>query len=229
MTAKFTCSIMTAVLVLPPPTSSQSAAFSPLTCSAYKRLSPEMRSCRPVCHKVCILLLVSLPVPTLSTVCEPLFSSPPLSPHPLGAATKPLLRQLENLQAIHSTQAANWEMVEGSLTERLGESTTWHGGVELCNACSVVLFHCMPASLAPTLSSPRSLTPLPPTLTPLTPHSHPHFHPHSHPHSHPRPSLPHPPLTPTLTPHSHPLFSLPPSLSPSSHPHSSRHCPGPRQ
>ena len=37
------------------------------------------------------------------------------------AATKPLLRQIENLQAAHSTQSANWEKVEASLTQRLGK------------------------------------------------------------------------------------------------------------
>ena len=36
-------------------------------------------------------------------------------------ATKPLLRQIENLQAAHSTQSANWEKVEANLTQRLGE------------------------------------------------------------------------------------------------------------
>lgn len=166
----------------------------------------------------------------LSTVCEPLFSSPPLSPHPLGAATKPLLRQLENLQAIHSTQAANWEMVEGSLTERLGASTTWHGGVELCNACSVVLFHCMPASLTPTLSSPHSHTPLTPTLTPHS-YTHPSIPPSPltpilastltltltptlNPHSRTHPSLPHSSLTLTHSSHSHPHSHPHPNLTP---------------
>ena len=37
------------------------------------------------------------------------------------AATKPLLRQIENLQAAHSTQSANWEKVEANLTQRLGK------------------------------------------------------------------------------------------------------------
>ena len=36
-----------------------------------------------------------------------------------STATKPLLRQLENLQSVHSTQAANWDRIEASLTERL--------------------------------------------------------------------------------------------------------------
>lgn len=36
------------------------------------------------------------------------------------AATRPLLRQIENLQSSHANQADNWERVEKSLTERLG-------------------------------------------------------------------------------------------------------------
>lgn len=35
-------------------------------------------------------------------------------------ATKPLLRQIENLQAAHATQSNNWEKVENNLTQRLG-------------------------------------------------------------------------------------------------------------
>ncbi|XP_031563330.1 TATA element modulatory factor-like [Actinia tenebrosa] len=37
-------------------------------------------------------------------------------------ATRPLLRQIENLQATHSGQASTWEMVEKNLTERLNEA-----------------------------------------------------------------------------------------------------------
>lgn len=40
----------------------------------------------------------------------------------VSQATKPLLRQLENLQSVHSAQVANWEKVEGSLTERLNSA-----------------------------------------------------------------------------------------------------------
>lgn len=36
-------------------------------------------------------------------------------------ATRPLLRQIENLQSSHANQADNWERVEKSLTERLGK------------------------------------------------------------------------------------------------------------
>ena len=37
------------------------------------------------------------------------------------SATKPLLRQLENLQTVHATQVMNWEKLEASLTQRLGK------------------------------------------------------------------------------------------------------------
>ena len=36
-------------------------------------------------------------------------------------ATKPLLRQIENLQAAHSAQSANWDKIEANLTQRLGK------------------------------------------------------------------------------------------------------------
>lgn len=42
----------------------------------------------------------------------------------ISQTTKPLLRQIDNLQVAHSTQAANWERVEGSLTQRLVEAQT---------------------------------------------------------------------------------------------------------
>ena len=41
--------------------------------------------------------------------------------YPFSAATKPLLRQIENLQSAHSAQVSNWEKVETNLTQRLGE------------------------------------------------------------------------------------------------------------
>ena len=44
-----------------------------------------------------------------------------VSPLPLLTATKPLLRQIENLQAAHSTQSVNWDKVEANLTQRLGK------------------------------------------------------------------------------------------------------------
>lgn len=39
----------------------------------------------------------------------------------ISTATKPLLRQIENLQSAHATQSANWEKVETNLNQRLGE------------------------------------------------------------------------------------------------------------
>ena len=44
-----------------------------------------------------------------------------LVPLLLFTATKPLLRQIENLQAAHSAQSANWDKIEASLTQRLGQ------------------------------------------------------------------------------------------------------------
>jgi len=35
-------------------------------------------------------------------------------------ATRPLLRQIENLQSVHKAQTINWERVEESLSEKLG-------------------------------------------------------------------------------------------------------------
>ncbi|XP_045109755.1 TATA element modulatory factor-like isoform X3 [Portunus trituberculatus] len=40
----------------------------------------------------------------------------------VSAATRPLLRQMENLQATHSSQQASWESLEASLTQRLNET-----------------------------------------------------------------------------------------------------------
>ncbi|KAK7112682.1 TATA element modulatory factor-like isoform X3 [Littorina saxatilis] len=40
------------------------------------------------------------------------------------SATRPLLRQIENLQATHSIQAAAWERVERNLAERLSDAQT---------------------------------------------------------------------------------------------------------
>ncbi|XP_050724673.1 TATA element modulatory factor-like isoform X3 [Eriocheir sinensis] len=40
----------------------------------------------------------------------------------VSAATRPLLRQMENLQATHSSQQASWESLELSLTQRLNET-----------------------------------------------------------------------------------------------------------
>ena len=42
-------------------------------------------------------------------------------------ATRPLLRQIENLQSVHNAQTINWERVEESLSEKLG------------NFCSMIL------------------------------------------------------------------------------------------
>ena len=39
-------------------------------------------------------------------------------------ATRPLLRQIENLNATFNAQCSNWEQIEHSLTERLAESQT---------------------------------------------------------------------------------------------------------
>ena len=37
-------------------------------------------------------------------------------------ATRPLLRQIENIQSSHYSQTENWERVEKNLTEKLGNS-----------------------------------------------------------------------------------------------------------
>lgn len=42
----------------------------------------------------------------------------------LSSATRPLLRQIENLQSTFSVQSASWERVEKSLTDRLNEAQT---------------------------------------------------------------------------------------------------------
>ncbi|KAK7081030.1 TATA element modulatory factor 1 [Halocaridina rubra] len=42
----------------------------------------------------------------------------------VSAATRPLLRQMENLQTTHSMQQATWESLETSLTRRLNETQT---------------------------------------------------------------------------------------------------------
>ena len=41
----------------------------------------------------------------------------------VAAATKPLLRQIENLQSSYSAQSMSWERVEKNLTDRLGMCT----------------------------------------------------------------------------------------------------------
>lgn len=38
----------------------------------------------------------------------------------VAAATKPLLRQIENLQSSYSAQSLSWEKLEKNLTDRLG-------------------------------------------------------------------------------------------------------------
>ena len=38
----------------------------------------------------------------------------------ISAATKPLLRQIENLQSTYTAQTSSYEKVEKNLTERLG-------------------------------------------------------------------------------------------------------------
>lgn len=38
----------------------------------------------------------------------------------VAAATKPLLRQIENLQSSYSAQSLSWESLERNLTDRLG-------------------------------------------------------------------------------------------------------------
>ncbi|KAL5017812.1 hypothetical protein ScPMuIL_003534 [Solemya velum] len=40
------------------------------------------------------------------------------------SATRPLLRQIENLQSTYAAQSSSWEKVERNLTERLGETQT---------------------------------------------------------------------------------------------------------
>ncbi|XP_076041410.1 uncharacterized protein LOC143025513 isoform X2 [Oratosquilla oratoria] len=40
----------------------------------------------------------------------------------VSAATRPLLRQMENLQSTHSVQQASWEALEANLTQRINES-----------------------------------------------------------------------------------------------------------
>lgn len=42
----------------------------------------------------------------------------------ISSATRPLLRQIENLQATFSVQSASWEKIEKSLTDRLTEAQT---------------------------------------------------------------------------------------------------------
>ncbi|XP_064478390.1 TATA element modulatory factor-like isoform X2 [Ornithodoros turicata] len=42
----------------------------------------------------------------------------------ISSATRPLLRQIENLQATFSVQSASWEKIEKSLTDRLSEAQT---------------------------------------------------------------------------------------------------------
>ena len=39
----------------------------------------------------------------------------------VAAATKPLLRQIENLQSSYGAQSISWERVEKNLTDRLGK------------------------------------------------------------------------------------------------------------
>jgi len=55
------------------------------------------------------------------------------------AATRPLLRQIENLQTAHATQSANWEKVESSLTQRLGKELWWGMATESWSLDSQVL------------------------------------------------------------------------------------------
>ena len=40
----------------------------------------------------------------------------------VSAATKPLLRQIENLQSSYSAQSESWEKLEKNLTDRLGKN-----------------------------------------------------------------------------------------------------------
>ena len=40
--------------------------------------------------------------------------------------TRPLLRQIENLQSTYAAQTASYERVEKSLTDRLGEYICYH-------------------------------------------------------------------------------------------------------
>lgn len=42
----------------------------------------------------------------------------------VSAATRPLLRQMENLQSTHATQQSTWENLEATLTRRLNEAQT---------------------------------------------------------------------------------------------------------
>ncbi|XP_047503015.1 TATA element modulatory factor-like isoform X2 [Penaeus chinensis] len=42
----------------------------------------------------------------------------------VSAATRPLLRQMENLQSTHATQQSTWENLESTLTRRLNEAQT---------------------------------------------------------------------------------------------------------
>jgi len=50
-------------------------------------------------------------------------------------STRPLLRQMENLQATHSAQAKTWEALEKSLTSRLSKTTYF---VFLCSELDAV-------------------------------------------------------------------------------------------
>jgi len=54
--------------------------------------------------------------------------------HGVASATKPLLRQIENLQSSYSAQSDSWEKLERNLTERLGQCLFLVLHAELANA-----------------------------------------------------------------------------------------------
>lgn len=47
----------------------------------------------------------------------------------ITSATRPLLRQIENLQASLGGQAASWEKLEKNISDRLGESPFLHPAI----------------------------------------------------------------------------------------------------
>ena len=62
----------------------------------------------------------------------------------VAAATKPLLRQIENLQSSYSARSMSWEKLEKNLTDRLGMfmfrvcRVLWTVGSGLCGSAQTV-------------------------------------------------------------------------------------------
>lgn len=75
------------------------------------------------------------------------------------SATRPLLRQIENLQASLGGQTASWEKLEQSISDRLGKSPMFFRPCSSCGCCEsaidvempcIVLFCCL--RLSPNVS-----------------------------------------------------------------------------